>query len=619
MRFFRAHSKPVQGHGRDSVTPSEQLKQAMPEIAGDIITECITSLPELEQELRAALREWDRVVDADPLASVFQGSGWCMNWYRSYHASYTPFVIAVRNEEGLVGIVPLAVNSRTGEVIFASGTMADYRDVAALPGYRETVVRELVRVYRVNRFPGPLSIGWIDPASDTPANLAQICSEQSLDFHVQPHACWRWFPVEGENLNKKFSRVKTHLNYFKRQGEVTFDVITKPEDWFRFRDEFFQQHSLRQLQAGRAVSFHDERKQAFYDRMIADPMVATHVTALRVDGRLLAGHVGVVWRDVLLLGAPSISIADENRSPALILISWIIQNAQDLGLKGFDLTIGDSEFKRRIGNQRFELQTISIYTRRRDFVAQRARTGVVGLVKSAVTRVGGPDAWEDKVKGFARQAEEIAARLRYTGPAPALRAAAASVWERRTVLLYEVTPERLRVPSSRPEMTVNENQIADLLLWKGSDFETEVAIGGLARSCARLRSAGYSIYTALEDASLSASLAAWGSAWKCSVVPEEPLPVMEAPGATLNCEPGSAVLSGFWFTPQARRTPLPAALVGRLAEKCFAAGAAKVWLTAPEPDAVLRAAADEVGFHVVRTWKYERTLSKEVLTSSPQD
>ena len=146
-----------------------------------------------------------------------------------------------------------------------------------------------------------------------------------------------------------------------------------------------------------------------------------------------------VWRDVLLLGAPSISIEDEGRSPCadphLLDHSELRRNS---GLKGFDLTIGDSEFKRRIGNQRFELQTISIFTRRRDFVAIRARTAADGIVKSAVAKAVGPDAWDDKVKEFARQAGSVAARLRHAGPVSAFRAAAAPLWERREAVLYQV-------------------------------------------------------------------------------------------------------------------------------------------------------------------------------------
>ena len=56
----------------------------MPEKTGAIATYCITSLAELERELDASLREWNDIVHTDPLASVFQGPGWCMNWYRSY-------------------------------------------------------------------------------------------------------------------------------------------------------------------------------------------------------------------------------------------------------------------------------------------------------------------------------------------------------------------------------------------------------------------------------------------------------------------------------------------------------------------------------------------------------
>ena len=583
----------------------------MPEKTGAIATYCITSLAELERELDASLREWNDIVHTDPLASVFQGPGWCMNWYRSYSADYTPFVITVRDGDRLTGIVPLAVDRRSGEAIFASGSMADYRDVAAMSGYRGTVVRELIRVFRANRFSGPLRVGWIDPASDTPENIVRICQEQSLDFHVHPHACWRWFPMEGENLNKKFSRVKTHLNHFKRQGEVTFDVITRPEDWLRFRDEFFQQHSLRQLQAGRDVSFDDERKQNFYDRLLADPLVKAHVTALRVDGRLLAGHVGLVWRDVLLLGAPSISIEDEGRSPALILISWIIQNSQELGLKGFDLTIGDSEFKRRIGNQRFELQTISIFTRRRDFLAVRARTAAVELVKSAVAKAAGPDAWEDKVKELARQAGNVATRLRYAGPVSALRAAAAPVWERRSVVLYEVTSEGFRPCRAPADITLSENRMTDLLLWKGGDFNTDFAIGGLARSCARLRTAGHSIHTAL----VGDSLVAWG----CSVAPDGPLPVPEAPGVTFECEPGSAVLTSFWFTPQSCGTSLPTTFLGRLVQKRLDQGAPRVYLIASAADNILSATAEELGFIAIRRWNYEKVLRKETVSSKLRD
>ena len=63
---------------------------------------------------------------------------------------------------------------------------------------------------------------------------------------------------------------------------------------------------------------------------------------------------------MLMLGPPSIRLEDEQRSPAVILLSWIIQNAESLGLKGFDLTIGDSDFKKRLGNQCVQLTMVEL-------------------------------------------------------------------------------------------------------------------------------------------------------------------------------------------------------------------------------------------------------------------
>ena len=186
-----------------------------------------------------------------------------------------------------------------------------------------------IRQYVAGRFPGALQIGWIDPGSDTPALVAEVCRKLGFKYTQSHQPCWRWVPEPGENLHKKFSRVRTHLNHFKRQGEVRFDLITDPAAWAHFRGEFIQQHSLRQLQAAREVSFDDPRKQALYDTVFAEGEVRLHVTACRVNGRMISGHVGMLWRDVLLLGAPSISIEDEHRSPAVILMAWIIQNAGD--------------------------------------------------------------------------------------------------------------------------------------------------------------------------------------------------------------------------------------------------------------------------------------------------
>ncbi|MEO5897329.1 MAG: GNAT family N-acetyltransferase, partial [Vicinamibacterales bacterium] len=438
-------------------------------------TRCISSLPALERELEGGLlAAWNQVMDDDPLASCFQSAGWCLPWYRAYRDEFDPYVLLVQVADRPVGVVPLSVHRATRELAFASGSMADYRDVVALPGFREVVVSELIRVYLDGGFPNPLQVGWIDPASNTPLLIAEACRARRAPFISWQQPCWRWFPAEGENLNKKFSRIRTHLNHFNRTGKVSFEVVTGAERWAELRESFFEQHSLRQLHAGRELAFDDPRRVAFYDQLFASTDFKSHVTALRVDGRVLAGHFGYLWRDVLLLGAPAIRLEDEQRSPAVILFTWIIQNAQTLGLRGFDLTVGDTDFKKRLANQCVHPTTVEVFSRRHRYYLQTARAGVVHAAKAAVAKTAGPDAWNKWVKPTGAwlmyKKTRVAESGLLTAAGLALRGLAKAIYERRQGLIYSMAPGQLRLPGgrlfARDVVSVRDNQIEDLLLWR---------------------------------------------------------------------------------------------------------------------------------------------------------
>jgi len=339
----------------------------------------ITTLAALEAALASGLHdEWRGVIDADPLASLFQTSGWCMPWYRAYADAFEPYVIVVTAGSRTVGLVPMAGKRGSNELVFASHTMADYRDIVALPGYREQVVDALIGHYARGSFAGILQVGYLDPSSDTPALIQRVCARRGLRTVVRHQPCWRWFPpAPAKPSAQKF------LNWYKRNGAVSFDVIESEPAWERFREEYYRQHTLRQIQAGRQTAFNDTRKAAQYEELFHSREVQSHVTAFSVDGKMLAGHFGYVWRGVLLLGPPSIRLEDEQRSPAVILLSWIIQNAESLGLKGFDLTIGDSDFKKRLGNQCVQLSMIDIQASAARHGVRALRDGIVGAAKRA--------------------------------------------------------------------------------------------------------------------------------------------------------------------------------------------------------------------------------------------
>jgi CelD/BcsL family acetyltransferase involved in cellulose biosynthesis len=557
----------------ESVAASTALRIQAIKARTALSTHALEGIAPLDAALAAGFhKEWAQLVSRDPRASVYQSPGWCVPWYRCYQDEYDPHVLALRDGAVLAGVLPMAVEKSSGRLVFASDAMADYRDIVALPAYRRAVVAALIDHFRHGEFAGALSIGWLDPASDTPALVDDICREAGLRSIARYQPCYRWFPEPGENLNKKFSRVRTHLNHFKRQGSASFEIVDNAAAWRTFFADFIRQHSLRQLQAAREVSFDDPRKQAFYDLLFAGGTLHLHVSAFRVNGRVAAGHVGLVWRDVLMLGAPSISLEDEQRSPAVILMTWIIQNAQQLGLAGLDLTIGESEFKRRLGNRCVQLTMVEIYRGSRDYYTQRARSTAARVTRLAADRLLGDGAWERSVKPAAEAAQYKWQRARELGARASLVKAASAVAGRSaSALVYETAGLDGAAVERLPGAEVHANTLDDLLLWSGRSPSSLAAVRGCARAFARNRAAGHTLHTLVANGRLEA----WCYAGADTVYDVYVLPDADA-GA---CE----------------------ALIGAVTADRLAAGARNVRVALLESARAIRGTLAAMGFRIAPT------------------
>jgi CelD/BcsL family acetyltransferase involved in cellulose biosynthesis/GNAT superfamily N-acetyltransferase len=533
--------------------------------AAPVTSRAVTTLGELEDALAGGLSvEWASLVENDPSATLFQTAGWCLPWYRLYADSFDPYLILVTSGGRLVGLVPMAVDRAARTLVFASNTMADYRDVVALPGYRGQVVGELMRLYLDGRFANTLQIGWLDPASETLTLVEHLCARRGLRYTVRRQPCWRWFPpAPAKPSAQKF------LNWYKRNGGASFDVIDSEPAWQRFREEYYRQHTLRQIQAGRQTAFDDTRKAALYDALFHSPDIQPHVTAFVNGERMLAGHFGYVWRGVLLLGPPSIRLEDEQRSPAVILLSWIIQNAERLGLKGFDLTIGESDFKKRLGNQCVELSMVEVYANASAYYLDAARDATVNAAKRAVERAAGPDTWKTRIKPAAEALQFEAARAAELGVTGAVRAlattAARGIYDSGLRRTYAFTPESIATNNAAAPLggdVLRENAIEDLLLWKGTSPSVQAAMTACARTYARFRNTGHTFYALVSDG----ALAGW-------------------------CYASSGEIHDAFVLPELRGTPAALNLLRGVAQRRFAEGAPEVRLTLSGRDTMLQPAA----------------------------
>jgi CelD/BcsL family acetyltransferase involved in cellulose biosynthesis/ribosomal protein S18 acetylase RimI-like enzyme len=578
-----------------AATPSSMIgakSSSAPAHAAAPTTSIISDMGSFEAALaEGLLAEWRQLAADDPKSSLFQAPGWCLEWYRAYAANFSPFFISVRDGGRLVGVVPMAVDASSREFGFAGRSSADYRDILALPPYRRQVVDALLDAYQSGGFRNTLSVGWMDEASDTPALLREACIAAGLRSVERTHTCWRWFPPAPARPNGQ-----KYLNWYKRHGAVRFEVIDSLERWREFRGDYFRQHSLRQLQTGREMAFDDPVRRRFYDALFSSPDMQSHVTGFFVNDRLVAAHFGPVWRSVLHLGPPAIRLEDEQRSPAVVLLSWIIQNAASLGLAGFDMTIGDTDFKRRLGNQRFELTMVDVYPTQLAFVRARSIRTVVGTVKKVVARLAGESTWKARVVPLVERAAVGLARIRERGPVQSLALAARAlpllVYERRVRMVYTLRKGgSVTDPSGLAggeTLEVHDNRPEDLLAWNGSSPDTAALIGQVARNYGRAHAANRTLHTLTSNG----RLAGWGF----SFLPEVSRELTELPSAGPGFEPGAVSLYDFHTLPGLRRRQLHQALLAEVVRRRFAEGAEIAYIMVLGTDRESREAIEGVGF-----------------------
>lgn len=577
-----------------------------------------TSLEALETALsQPPLSAWSSILDADPTATLFQSPMWTLPWYRAYDTTFQPYVLAVIDGGELVGVAPMAVERETGHIAFAGDGMADYRDIVAKPGYREQVVTEFLKMYRDGSFRNMLWLGPTLPESETVDTVLRVNTALETPAVRRLHYGWRWWVSERAKIEDPLKKkaVRYALNYFRRQGPVTVKTIDTESEWDEFKEHFYNQHSLRQRYGGRGISFDDVRKRAFVDALFRTP--CRHVTALYVNGRMIASHVGCVYRNVLLWGAPAFDIREKPYSPGLLLMVLTMQEAENWGLKGVDLTIGEGDLKERFSTSRVDLPSVELHPSQRRYLISKARVSANLFLREKVAQYGGEDAWNRRVRPVLKSVSQKVERFRELGLAGTLlqagRRVLYSIGERATGLVLIAKPgafHRVNPALQTGETcSFHENEFYDLLKWSGTSRETDRAITLKARQITDLLKSGRTLHTVL----VNDRLAGWGlSYWP---KPNEPAHLSETGGTVLEFPPHSVTLYDFYTLPEYRGRKLYQALLSHILDLRFKEGAERAYIGVLKSNRSSLAGIEKVGFarwmvnryHRLFKWKRTRT------------
>lgn len=428
-------------------------------------------------------QKWGLLRSQCPWATVFQDSPFLSVWFSTYAPKYEPVLVTRFAQDGsLSGGIAFAYRIADGSLVPAGDAHVPYqvwiaKDDGSSAGFLDEVFELLAKEFSISgvrfRFlPPGAPLGWFQEHADR-------CWLKAF-----PRPLMRTLPADHirELIAKR--RTKDRWNQLEQKGTLTLDPVD-PTEFGAFIEEIIPLYDLRQGGIYSPPPFQgDPLKRTFY-RGLMERTGVLHATALRLNGRLLAAHIGCINNREVMLGVVVHSPFFQRYSVAKLLILMLGLRMESEGREAVDMTPG-GEYKERLATHHDEACLASVFfsaSAARRYRAQRAcidfgkRHFSAQSVERAVSALR-----EIRKPGAAVRAAFRAAEVRiYRGPACRVAGAfdgAATVNRDgvQDLLLYRATRD---FPMEQTQFW----RLAARRMENGSHFFTSVVDGVLARCC----------------------------------------------------------------------------------------------------------------------------------------
>jgi CelD/BcsL family acetyltransferase involved in cellulose biosynthesis len=314
--------------------------------------------------------DWERLWQTDGRAEIFQTFAWARAWWHSYGRDFTLCAPVVFDGNKIIGILPLA---KRGNIVQFLGTPeADYADLLCEEGrekevltaalgalfhsvtaWNECILQHLAKDGRVVRH-----------CRDLPRDLRRRVK-------LVPAGRYQTILLQ-ENREEIFSSLlgKNHTrrrhNKLKKAGEVTLRRIQTKSEAQEHLNYFFLHHIRRCALLGRESTCARPEFRRFLQAVVEelDPSGPLRFEVLELDGRPFAWHFSFLVNGKFLLYQHTFDLDSWDYAPGEVLLSHLLQFAQENVTREFDFGSGDEAYKNRFA--RHTRETFSLYIEPRD-------------------------------------------------------------------------------------------------------------------------------------------------------------------------------------------------------------------------------------------------------------
>jgi CelD/BcsL family acetyltransferase involved in cellulose biosynthesis len=254
------------------------------------------------------------------------------------------------------------------QIEFVGTGSADYQDFV-LPGDKRKSLLAILRFLSGHkRHWDRLRLTNVPRQSSTLKALAQIAGDLKLGFVDETVMPCPALILEGRteaarDLLGRYS-LRRPLNWFSSRGSVRCRCVTDLAEIEALLPAFFEQHVARWRMVGKPSLFERPQHRDFY-RALAQAFRSAGwlwFFVVEFDDKPIAFHFGFDYNGSVMWYKPTFAPEYAARSPGLLLVRQLIEDALARSKKELDFTIGDEAFKARFANHERFNGYVSVYS-----------------------------------------------------------------------------------------------------------------------------------------------------------------------------------------------------------------------------------------------------------------
>ena len=290
--------------------------------------------------------EWD---------CLFVLPGWLKVWCNVFSDESSPYIIAVRDKEKLIGIAPLMVKGEEARFI-GDPDVCDYQDFIVAPGrgkeFFETLINYLGK-QGITRF----DLNTVRADSKVPSELVAAAKSLKCEVSCIPEDITleldlpdSWDKFLAELTGKQRHEVRRKLRRLNDAGEINYRVV---EDFEQVTAEMETFLALFGLSRSDKAAFMTNQMR-YYFRLLAESMAKANLlklSFLEVDGTPAAAVMCFDYNSTIYLYNNGYDGRFSSLSVGLLSKVLTIKESIRRGKKKYDFLKGTEEYKYRLGGK----------------------------------------------------------------------------------------------------------------------------------------------------------------------------------------------------------------------------------------------------------------------------